>query len=234
MPSKQNPSSLFMDSLEYLHTLAEELNTAAQSRKVTASLRGAFRRALRTRGIELWCYIPPKPLCLLRRRCSPARWSEHRSFRRFTWSPRKKAQSLEYKIICRLSGKRRGGNWYPLFKQRYQQLWSAQKSFARLTAVISNGFSLALFFPLGSVILFVGSLGFISKVSETQNHEAEEPGSFFFFFLKAGRRGSNLLDKNVVFNGEHAQGKAPSQNNPFMFKTFIFQASLSQTPPPFL
>lgn len=187
MPSKQNPSSLFTDCLGYLHTLAEELNTAARSRKVTVSLCGAFRRALRTRGIELWGYIPPKTLGLLHRWCSPARWSEHGSFRRFNWTPKKKVQSLEYKIICRLSGKRRGGNWYPLFKQRYRQLWSAQKSFARLTAVVSNGFSLALFFPLGSVILFVGSSGFISKVSETQNHKAEEPGSFFFFF--EGRQG---------------------------------------------
>lgn len=50
------------------------------------------------------------------------------------------------------------------------------------------------------------------------------------FFWEAGRRGSNLLDTNAVFNGEHAQGKAPSQNNPFMFKTFIFQSSVSPSP----
>lgn len=58
--------------------------------------------------------------------------------------------------------------------------------------------------------------------------------SLFLLFVKAGRRGANLLDKNVVFNGEHTEGKAPSPNNPFMFKILIFQASLPQTPPPFL
>lgn len=57
--------------------------------------------------------------------------------------------------------------------------------------------------------------------------------SLVVFFLKAGRRGSNLPGKNVVFNGEHTQGKAPSQNNPFMFKTFIFQALCLTLPLPF-